>query len=106
MPGKTDTENTFMEMKLQKRWEKKYPKLRCVMAEDPEKYRTEHSMRNISRLQQLGYRPIDLTDNERFELMDCNDHILLGCPIEKYQALLRAQREESFIPDKVEDTIG
>lgn len=106
MPGKTDTENTYVELKLQKRWEKKYPKLRCTMVEDPEKYTTQHARQNMSRLQKLGYRPIDLTDTERFELMDCNDHILMGCSIERHKQNLLAQREESFIPDKVEDTIG
>lgn len=106
MPGKTDTENTFVELKLQHRWEKRYPKLRCVMVEDPEKYNTPHARRNMSRLERDGYRPIALTDDERFELMDCGDHILMGCPIERYKKNLQTQREESFIPDKVEDTIG
>lgn len=106
MAGKTRTESTFVELKLQRRWEQRYPDLRCVMAPDPEKFRTPEARQAIGRLQKQGYRPLPLTDEEKFDLMDRDDHVLMGCPLDRYRRNLEDQRAQSFVPDKTDDVIG
>lgn len=106
MPGKTRSENTYLEMKQSKRWEKKYPDLRCVKCEDPELHKTDIARQAVNRLQMLGYRVIPMTTEERLEMLDCDDFMLMGCSLERWKENKESLREMSAIPDSTEELIG
>jgi hypothetical protein len=112
VPAKAVENNTFdIGAKLDKRWEQRFPDLKCVMVPDPEKLqgndRTE-ALKTRARYYNLDgvlpYRVLELDDNERIDLMDSDMMLLMG--VDKKLWLAHRNRvKENVTPDETEDVI-
>lgn len=102
MAGTTRTENSYAGMKLEYRWEDKYPKLKCLRTEDPEKFQGaahERATANLSRFEEMGYRIIELTDKERLDMVGRRDYLLMGKDREQWLADREARAKANKRPE-------